>query len=99
MTGQVSTLANRFRPRYVEPANIEVDDVVRVSWNAGGIEHQRTARVHRIFTEGPAIVLYTEEGHEILHYIIGARRNVKVVILGRTNNVSELSELIGLAGL
>lgn len=98
-TAATPTLARTFQPRYVDTANVEIGDVIRVSWNAGGIEHQRTARVHRIDEHGHNVyVFYTQEGHEIMHWIPG-RGTLKVVLMSRGNNVSSLTELLGLENL
>lgn len=99
MKAQGDTLARTFQPRYIECANVEVNDVIRVTWTAGGIEHQRTAQVYRIEEHGTNVyVFYTKEGHEIMHWIPG-KANKRVVLMNRGRNVSDITELLGLENL
>lgn len=83
----MTTLRKRTRtsdlPRYIDPANIENGDVVRVAWTNGGVEHTRTARVYRRVDEGPLSVFYTEEGYEIFHWTPGAPRQHRVTLLSK----------------
>ena len=61
---QVKTL-----PRFIKPAEIMPGDVIRFVWEARGVEHARTARVHRKIEHNKAFALYTVEGAEIFHYV------------------------------
>jgi len=67
-------------PRFINPASIDVGDVIRVSWRAGGVEHARTARVHRRVDEGATSVFFTEEGYEIFHWVPGVN-HVRVTLI------------------
>lgn len=68
-------------PRYENPASVEVGDTIRVAWSAGGVEHTRTGRVHRIIEEGPVLLFVTREGHEIFHWMVAGTWQPKVTLL------------------
>ena len=82
-------------PKFIDPANIENGDVIRVAWSNGGVEHARTARVHRRVDEGPLSVFYTEEGYEIFHWTPGGPRPVRVTLL-EMQKIEQTSTLIDL---
>lgn len=86
----------RTQPRYIEPANVDVGDLIRVEWSAQGIEHTRTARVHRRIDDGELRGFYTAEGTEIMHWVPGNRRNAKVILLEKPEKVDSMVTLIGL---
>lgn len=82
-------------PRFIDPANIETGDTIRVAWRNGGVEHARTAKVYRRIDEGPLTVFYTDEGYEIFHWIPGGPREVKVTLLAVATPEENILSLLG----
>lgn len=73
-------MPKRTVPRFIDPANIQIGDVIRVSWEAQGIQHTRTARVYRRIDDGPVRELYTAEGTQIMSWTPGGK-NARVTLL------------------
>lgn len=88
-------LRKTFKPRFIDPSCVDVGDIIQVSWANGGIEHSRKARVHRKLDDGQTQAFYTQEGFEIMHWVVGNRLNPKVVLIDRPEATDTLTELIG----
>lgn len=83
-------------PRFINPANVDIGDVVRVSWEAGGILHTRTARVYRKVDEGGYQMLYNEEGYEIMHWSAATDKKVRVTLIAKAEAQHSMLEGIEL---
>lgn len=83
-------------PIYINPASVEIGDLIRVAWNAGGIAHTRTARVHRRIDHGDVRAFFTAEGTEIMHWLPEADKKVRITLLEKAQPVETMATLFDL---
>lgn len=68
-------------PRFINPASVEIGDLIKVAWSAGGIEHTRTARVYRRIDDGAVRAFFTREGVEIMHWLPEQDKKVRITLI------------------
>ena len=79
--------------RYINPSCVDIGDLIRVAWSAGGIEHTRTARVYRKIREGGVEAFYTQEGTEIMHWIASADKKVRITLIEKAKAAESMLSL------
>lgn len=75
-------------PRFVNPASVDIGDIIRVTWTVGDIEHTRTGKVDQIERRF-GWIYYSPEGHEIAHVRRDSGAKVRVTLLAETSVKNE----------